>query len=147
MNFPRNPTDNISYDPPANDRPFQKVFDEMLTKPKYNINVPSSQPWVPQANVGKTINNRSSVSHNILSHEPNPHSPVLVLGLLDKKVTNMKKGIGEYGDLMRPSAINVNVDHRNAYTENPDIFKRKMGSCGFLYEAAHRFGEDKPFKH
>ncbi len=42
MTFPRNPTDNISYDPPANDRPFQRVFDEMLTKPKYNINVPSS---------------------------------------------------------------------------------------------------------
>lgn len=40
--FPRNPTDNIGYDPPANDRPFQRVFDEMITKPKYDINVPSS---------------------------------------------------------------------------------------------------------
>lgn len=77
----------------------------------------------------------------------NAHSPVLVLGLLDKKVTNMKKGIGEYGDLMRPTALNINNDHRNAYSENPEIFKRKMGTCGFLYEAAHRFGEDKPFKH
>jgi hypothetical protein len=36
----RNKTDNISFEPPpAADRPFQKVFDEMVTKPKYNINV------------------------------------------------------------------------------------------------------------
>jgi len=82
-----------------------------------------------------------------LNHEKNCHSSALVLGLLDKKVTNMKKGIGEYGDLMRPSAINTNIDHLNAYNENPNLFKRKMGQFSHLYEAAHRFGEDKPFKH
>lgn len=125
--FPRNPTDNISFDPPACDRPFLKVFDKMLTKPKYNINVRSTNPWVPKVNTSKTINNRSSVSHNIISHDPNPHSPVLVLGLLDQKVTNKKKGIGEYGDLMKPSAINHNPDHVKAYNENPHVFKRKMG--------------------
>ncbi len=67
--FPRNPTDVISYDPPADERPFQRVFDEMLTKPKYNINKLSSNPWVPPNNNNKTINNRSSVQHNIISHE------------------------------------------------------------------------------
>jgi hypothetical protein len=66
----------------------------MITKSKYNINVPSSKPWVPPVHEGKTINNRSSVPHNIISHEPNAHSSVLVLGLLDKRVANMKKGIG-----------------------------------------------------
>lgn len=71
----------------------------MITKSKYNINVPSSKPWIPPAHEGKTINNRSSVQHNIISHESNKHSSVLVLGLLDKKVTNVKKGIGEYKDL------------------------------------------------
>ena len=98
--FPRNPTDNISFDPPANDRPFQRVFDEMLTKPKYNINVRSINGWKPyEGEQLKTVNNRSSVTHNIISHEKNPHSPGLVLGLLDKKVSNMKKGVGEYTDL------------------------------------------------
>lgn len=93
------------------------------------------------------MNNRSSVSHNILSHEPNSHSPALVLGLLDKKVTNMKKGIGEYTDLNRLTAINSNKDHINAFNDNPHIFKRKVGVFSHLYDAAHRFGEDKPFKH
>jgi hypothetical protein len=45
--FPRNPTDNIGFDPPANTRPFQKVFDTEMTKSKYNINVVTKNPWVP----------------------------------------------------------------------------------------------------
>lgn len=67
----KNPTDNISFEPPpASERPTQKVFDEMVTKPKYNINVCSNHPWIP-FNAGpdaKSVNNRSSVSHNIISH-------------------------------------------------------------------------------
>ena len=43
----RNPTDNISFQPPAQTNnkggsgeggPLQKAFDEMVTRPKYNIN-------------------------------------------------------------------------------------------------------------
>jgi hypothetical protein len=59
----------------------------------------------------------------------------------------MKKGIGEYKDLNRITAINSNNDHINAFNENPHIFKRKVGVFTHLYDAAHRFGEDKPFKH
>ena len=59
--FPRNKTDNISFDPPANERSFQKEYDLMVTKPKYNINVRSGNPWEPFAGELKTINNRSSV--------------------------------------------------------------------------------------
>ena len=58
----------------------------------------------------------------------------------------MKKGIGEYTDLMRPTAKNPNPDFLKAYNENPNIFKLKDGPFSHLYDAAHRFGEDKPFK-
>ncbi len=67
----RNPTDNISFEPPpAADRPFQKVFDEMVTRPKFNINQCSNHPWIPYYGGpdSKTVNNRSSVGHNIISH-------------------------------------------------------------------------------
>ena len=70
----RNPTDNISFEPPAQtskgDGPLAKAFDEMVTKPKYNINVQSNHPWVPfyAGPENKTVNNRSSVSHNIITH-------------------------------------------------------------------------------
>ena len=58
----------------------------------------------------------------------------------------MKKGIGEYGDLMRITAINHNVDHNNAYKENSKVFRRHNGVFTYLYDSAHRFGENKPFK-
>jgi hypothetical protein len=61
-------------------------------------------------------------------------------------VTNKKKGIGEFSDLMRPTAINSNFDHLNAFNADKNIFKRKEGIFTHLYDAAHRFGEDKPFK-
>ena len=45
--FPRNKTDNISFDPPANDRENQREYDLLVTKPKYNINVRSTHQWTP----------------------------------------------------------------------------------------------------
>jgi hypothetical protein len=58
----------------------------------------------------------------------------------------MKKGIGEYGDLQRPTALNQNTEHINAYNSNPHTFKRVNGQFTYLYDSAHRFGENKPFK-
>ena len=63
---------------------------------------------MPYAGELKTINNRSSLGHNIINFEHNEYSPGIVVGLLEKKVTNMKKGIGEYRDLQRVTAINPN---------------------------------------
>ena len=42
--------------------------------------------------------------------------------------------------------MNPNPDFLGAYKENPNVFKRKDGVFSHLYDAAHRFGEDKPFK-
>ena len=144
--FPRNKTDNISFDPPAIERPFQRIYDEMVTKPKYNINVKSTNEWEPFKCMEKTINNRSSVGHNIISHDDNKYTPGIVLSLLDKQVINRKKGIGEYTDLHRLTAVNTNIDHLKAFNENSSIFKRKDGPFTHLYDAAHRFGDNKPFK-
>ena len=58
----------------------------------------------------------------------------------------MKKGIGEYTDLLRLTAVNTNLDHLKAYNENNDVFKRRNGPFSYLYDAAHRFGENQPFK-
>ena len=120
----------------------------MMTKPKYNINVPSNNPWVPlSVNPTHTINNRNSVGYNILNHQDNKTSPALVVGLLDAKLNNKKKGIGEFSDLQKPSAININLDHKGAYQTDPNVFKHKDGMFAHLYDAAHRFGDSKPFSH
>ena len=74
------------------------------------------------------------------------HSPGLVPGLLDKQVTNKKKGLGEFYDVQKPTSMNPNHDHLNAFNENPHVFKKREGVFSHLYDAAHRFGDDNPFK-
>ena len=76
--------DNIGFGPPAAERPFQRVFDQMMTKPAYNINMRSNNPWVPYMGEDmRTVNNRSSVAHNIISpHLSNKLSGVLDLSLI-----------------------------------------------------------------
>ena len=66
--------------------------------------------------------------------------------MFDKRLNNKKKGIGEFGDKQRPTSLNPNLDHLKSYNENKHVFKKKDGIFSHLYDAAHRFGEDKPFK-
>ena len=139
-------TDHISVVPPARDRPFQKVYDKILTKPAYNKNNVCTNVWVPRAYDNKSMNNRSSVGHNIISHKENKNSAALIIGVLDKKVCNRKKGIAEIADAMRQTALKSNKDYVTAFNKNPHQFKRSNGVFSHLYDAAHRFGEDKPFK-
>ena len=142
--FPRNPTDNLSFDPPAATRPFQQVYDSMVANDKtYNFNTRSDNGWAPGD--AKTLNNRSSITTNIISHEP--IAGARNISLLDKKVTNMKKGIAEFLDLNRVTAINENGMFRLSLQEKPTQFRRKNGVFTHLYDSAHRFGQDKPFKH
>ena len=59
------------------------------------------------------------MKHNIISHEENPYSPVIEIGLLDRKVNNRKKGIGEMGDLTRVTALRKNKDYLKVLDVNP----------------------------
>lgn len=97
----RLPTDHISFEPPARTIPFQKVFDLTLTKPGYSTNFETgASSWVPKDQL-KTVCNKSSVAYNIIAHTPNTYSGAEVLGVLDKKVTNRKKGVAEFSDLIQ----------------------------------------------
>ena len=43
---PRNKTDNISYNPPSAAHPQQKVYDMMMTAPRYAKNHQTTEPWM-----------------------------------------------------------------------------------------------------
>ena len=143
--FPRNPTDNLSFDPPANARSFQQVYDKMATQNAYEKNSLSTNPWQPKPVIGKSVNNRGSQKHDIITHGANTYAGVIDVGVFDKKTNNRKKGITEIRDLARLTSVNTNVDHLKAYQENNNVFKRKDGANTHLYNAAARFGQDKPF--
>ena len=55
--FPRNPTDVVSSDPPQRERPFQGIFDKMVSVSKYEKNVPCSDPWTPMNSKVVSLNN------------------------------------------------------------------------------------------
>lgn len=66
--FPRNPTDNLSFEPPVQDRPFQAVYDKIVTQPKYSKNVCSTHPWEPHPVTVNSINHRSGNTYNIINN-------------------------------------------------------------------------------
>ena len=75
-----------------------KSAEQLEGKPSSTRRSNKSQPAVSRASatsesMAKTLNNRSSVHHNIITGEPNVHSQSIVPGLLDKQVCNRKLGI------------------------------------------------------
>jgi hypothetical protein len=101
--------------------------------------------WVPQGNL-KTMNNRSSVRYDIISHNDNNTSGKIVVGALDSLVTRRKKGVGEFADLIRPFYPNFNKQHTQLLNEHSDVFKIRNGIFSHMYDASHRNGDIiKPF--
>lgn len=94
----------------------------------------------------KTLNNRSSVTHNIITGEDNKYSFNTKPGLLDMQVCNRKLGITEIRDLAGPNKVHAHPDYQKAFKEDPNVFKRQNGIYTHLYNAAARFGETEVFK-
>jgi hypothetical protein len=86
------------------------------------------------------------VYHNIITGDTNGYSQVIVPGLTDKQVCNRKLGITQHRDLAGPNRPNHNMQYRNAFNENHNVFKRQNGIFTHLYDAAARFGENEVFK-
>jgi hypothetical protein len=74
----------MSFEPPAQERPFQQVYDKIITAPKYNKNVPSNHPWVPHPVTVNSISNNSGGAFNIINNEPHTYSKGGSLGIMDK---------------------------------------------------------------
>jgi hypothetical protein len=144
--FQRLCTDHISFEPPENERTFQRVFDKMMIKAPYAGNWQSKAGWKPVEG-HQTVNNRSSVKHDIINFQTNPRAGIKILNTLDTKITNRKKGLAEFTDKTRVTALKINQDHLNAYNENPKVFHRKTGIFSHMYDASARNGNlSMPFK-
>jgi hypothetical protein len=72
----------------------------------------------------KTLNNRSSVTHNIITGDENKYSYNQKPGLMDTQVSNRKLGITEIKDLAGPNKVHAHPDYQKAFKENPNNFKK-----------------------
>ena len=119
----------------------------MVSTAKYAKNERSTNGWGPRRVAARTLNNRNSVRHNIITHEENTLCPVLAQPeKLSVTLAGRARGISEFNDLARSTALNANPDHSRALSKDAGVFKRKDGIFTHLYNSAARFGEDKPFK-
>lgn len=81
-----------------------KDLELLQAKRNYHVNVASKAPtrqYIMSKEIGmsKTLGNRSSVPHNIITGSDNVYSACKVPGILDGSINNRKKGITEIKDL------------------------------------------------
>lgn len=95
--------------------------------------------WIPVEGV-KTINNKSGVAYNIISHDDNNPSGYIKQRMFDKKMANRKKGLCEFDDITNPFSSNLNKEFNKSLDKHPNMFKRYKGIFSNMYDAAHRNG-------
>ena len=134
-------TDKISFNPPANEIPLQKIRDFILTKPNYCQNNETREGW-KEKGLAKTLRNKSSVGYDIISFNINNYSGGQIVRTLEKKLFNHKKGISEFADLTRVASKRENPDHIMALKENPNGFFRKTGLFTHIQDMNSRFGKN-----
>ena len=136
------PTDHIGIANPT------KINNKQTTnflqmKSKYNSQSFSDSEFLPE--VGKNlVNNKSSVSYNIINNEDNKFH--IMESAVMKNLYNKKIGIAKYADSNSPFAVKPNKMYNKAYNENSDIFKSYKGIFTKMYDDAARNGNIyKPF--
>jgi len=71
---------------------------------------------------------------------------MLHVGTLNSKILFRKKAVCDFSNEAIPNAIHINNDYNSSITKDPVIFRKYTGMYTNTYDAAHRFGIDKPFK-
>ena len=146
-NFPRNPTDLLSFDKPNEVKPFQRVYDSIVTSHRYDRNVRNTNKWADQTITVPSLKTLGSVEHNIITHERNDHSPCNHPSIFSRQRNNRQKSITEYSDFARLTAYRPNKDFQKAIEKDPLNFNKKDGIFTHLYNSAARLHVEKPFAY
>jgi hypothetical protein len=100
--------------------------------------------WVPKTST-KSMANTSSVAYNIVNNSQNTVSGCVEYRILDKKLANRKKGVGEFHDLCNFDPKDTRF--KNILETDKNIFNIRNGIFSHMYDAAHRNGNlSIPFK-
>jgi len=68
------------------------------------------------------------------------------VGTLNSKILFRKKAVCDFSNEAMPNALHINNDYNSAIGKDIQIFKKYTGICSNVYDSAHRFGIDKPFR-
>ena len=136
-------TDNIAIKFP-NEEDLKKkanLKDSFLEKKKkYCVSTESESSFVPKIHQ-KSVSNKSSVNYNIISVKGKDGTSDNTASVLEVKLNNRKKGVGEYADLTKTFAINPERKFGKAFNEDSKIFRRYTGIFTHLYDSSIRNGK------
>ena len=131
------PTDNVAIKIPKFEK--KKKEDFLNMKKEYNFNTESGSSWGPRSYT-KSVNNHSSVNYDIITFQGGEGACDNTANILEKKLINKKKAVGEYKDLTKTFSINLNRKYESAYSQNNKRFHVFNGIFTHLYDASFRNG-------
>ena len=130
-------TDNVAIKIPKFDT--KKKEDFLNMKQQYNFNTESGSSWGPRS-YSKSVNNHSSVNYDIITFKGGEGSCDNTANILEKKLINKKKAVGEFNDLTKAFSVNLNKKYEGAYKDNKKTFYHFNGIFTHLYDSSFRNG-------
>ena len=70
----------------------------------------------------------------------------IIIGATNTHILNKKKGVCTFSDEARGTALHFNHAFQGSINKNPQEFKHMNTFATAVYDEAHRFGIDKPFR-
>ena len=135
-------TDHISIHCPPSF--FNKKKSKILNlKKNFNPMMRSSEP-ITSSPRKVFLGNRSSVSYNIISNEKEDQNLKIPNDIDKNRITFKSNSISKCLDSERPYSMHFNKEYKQAYMENPSIFKVYNGLFSGMYESAIKNGNIYP---
>ena len=92
--------------------------------------------WEPRSPAERSVNNISSQSYDIITGDPNMHSPQISKEDLANKNYGRMNNITGIRDLLHVSKSNTSEAYGSAIKSNPNVFARRNGMFTQLYKSA-----------
>ena len=118
--------------------PREKKIFKIIYKTDKMSQSPIEKSWV--CHTGKTINNLSSASYNIINHDIDYICKKKDVGLTNKRILNRQKSMSEFIDLTSINYHRLDKSLADSLIKNPSLFKKQTGVFSNMYDISIRNG-------
>ena len=121
-------------------RPFEHMVDAIKNAKPYTVSAETFQhSWIDRGRP-QTTNNYESAKFNIINHSYGQNASITALIKDNPKACYKVKGIAEYCDLARVSAIKQNHEYQEKIKANPTCFLKAGAICAAQCDVGKSYG-------
>ena len=121
-------------------KPFESLSDPNRQPKYFQPNTETSQLSWAERHIIQPTSNFESANFNIINHQLRKGVSIGKLIVESPRVCQRMKGITEYCDLGRVTAIKPNKDYNNSLKDHPKGFLRTKGICGYSCDLVKMYG-------